>query len=350
MSSHARPWSLTVAALLLLPCTAAAQDGGIPEPALERMKAEVGTWTADNAEYASEDEPFDAYAIEWTWNPGRTSLAGRLFGLRDGRAVGTFWTFQQFWHPAERSIVVQQLGLDGTFGTGASRTTAPGVSELIQVFYSPDGSTREERHVTQHETDVRRGTSFHRVDGKWVERRTYTWVRKPEPADAVGAMDSADGEGMSLMRALRKEITIAAPIDEVWKVWTDADALTFLSARSNIELRIGGPYEWFLDLPADENGRRGGEGSRVLAFLPQEMLAFDWTFPPAVATLRSSQAKTQVVVRFDQDAAGTRIRFAQIGWKDGEDWDAGYAYFDAAWDYVLTAMKGHLEDDDTADG
>lgn len=145
------------------------------------------------------------------------------------------------------------------------------------------------------------------------------------------------------MRELRKEITIAAPLDEVWKVWTEADALSFLSAHSNIELRIGGPYEWFLDLPADANGRRGGEGARVLAFLPGRMLAFDWCFPPDVPTLRSSQAKTQVVVLFDDTGTGTRIRFAQIGWKEGEDWDAGYAYFDAAWDSVLTAMRNHLE-------
>jgi uncharacterized protein YndB with AHSA1/START domain len=150
-------------------------------------------------------------------------------------------------------------------------------------------------------------------------------------------------EGVSRMRELRKEVAIAAPLEEVWKVWTDADALRFVSKRSNIELRIGGAYEWFLDLPPDAEGRRGGEGARVLAFLPRRMLAFDWGFPPETPTLRSSRAKTQVVVLFDEVEGGTRIQFAQTGWDDGAEWDAGYAYFDAAWDSVLSRMKGHLE-------
>jgi hypothetical protein len=42
---------------------------------------------------------------------------------------------------------------------------------------------------------------------------------------------------------------------------------------------------------------------------------------------------------------GTRIRFSQIGWQEGQDWYAGFAYFDEAWDYVLQAMKQHLEGD-----
>jgi len=149
-----------------------------------------------------------------------------------------------------------------------------------------------------------------------------------------------EGDGR---RELRKEITIAAPVERVWAVWTDPEAMTFVSVESNIELRVGGPYEWFLDLPPDEDGRRGGEGCRVLAFLPYRVLAFDWSFPPSIPSLRRSQAKTQVVVRFEEAGAGTRLRFSQIGWQEGEEWDAGYAYFDDAWDYVLQAMAQHLE-------
>lgn len=150
-------------------------------------------------------------------------------------------------------------------------------------------------------------------------------------------------EGASQMRELRKEVAIAVPVEEVWKVWTDAEALRFVSKRSNIELRIGGPYEWFLDLPPDTEGRRGAEGARVLAFLPRRMLAFDWGFPPETPMLRSNRAKTQVIVLFDEVDGGTRIQFAQTGWKEGAEWNAGYAYFDAAWDSVLSRMKRHLE-------
>jgi len=146
-------------------------------------------------------------------------------------------------------------------------------------------------------------------------------------------------------RILRKEIAIRAPLEKVWNAWTTVEGLAPVSKESRIELRVGGPYEWFLDLEPDENGLRGGEGSRVLAFLPGEMLAFDWTFPPSIPSLRVAGEKTQVVVQFDEPISGeVRIRFSQLGWGDGEDWDRGYAYFDEAWAWVLQRMKESLEE------
>ncbi len=145
-------------------------------------------------------------------------------------------------------------------------------------------------------------------------------------------------------RILRKEITINASLDRVWQAWTTAEGLRPVAGTCNVELRVGGPYEWFLDLEPDENGLRGGEGSRVLAFLPGEVLAFDWTFPPSIPLLRGARAKTQVVVQLDQPEEGlVRIRFAQLGWQSGDDWDRGYAYFDKAWGWVLAQMKASLE-------
>ncbi len=145
-------------------------------------------------------------------------------------------------------------------------------------------------------------------------------------------------------RILRKEVVVEASLDEVWAAWTTAEGLKFASPESRVELRVGGPYEWFLHLEADEKGKRGGESAQILSFLPKEMLAFDWTFPPSLPSLRYSGVKTQVVVLFDSlDEGRVRVRFAQHGWQDGEDWDAGYAYFDEAWSWVLGQLEAHFE-------
>ncbi len=161
---------------------------------------------------------------------------------------------------------------------------------------------------------------------------------------AVGLAVAASAPRAGEPRTLRKEVVVAAPIDAVWRAWTTAEGLRFVSEVSNVELRVGGPYEWFLDGEPDANGRRGGQGAKVLAFLPREMLAFDWTFPPAVPSLRSAGKKTQVVLLFDDLGDGrVRVRFAQHGWGEGEDWDAGYAYFDRAWSHVLERLKTTLE-------
>lgn len=144
---------------------------------------------------------------------------------------------------------------------------------------------------------------------------------------------------------LEKAVVIDASLDVVWRAWTTNDGLSVVSQRSNVELRVGGPYELFLDQPPDERGRRGSEGSRVLAFVPQQMLAFSWTFPPDVAALRAADETTTVVVVMEEVAADrVQVQLHALGWRPGEDWRAGWAYFDAAWQYVLVTMKRKLEE------
>ena len=155
---------------------------------------------------------------------------------------------------------------------------------------------------------------------------------------------SADTREEAEMRRLHKEVIVQAPLRDVWNAWTTNEGLRFISQESNVELRLGGPYEWFLELPPDEHGSRGGEGARVLAFLPREMLAFTWRFPPVVPELRLTGAETQVVVRFTDRGDGTvLVRLDAIGWQEGEAWESGYEYFDQAWAIVLERLKHELE-------
>ncbi len=95
-------------------------------------------------------------------------------------------------------------------------------------------------------------------------------------------------------RVLSKEVSVQAPLSEVWRAWTTAEGLRFVSNKSRIELEPGGAYEWFLDLGPDANGRYGSETSHVLAVLPEQVLVFNWNFPPDVPTLRASGGKFQL--------------------------------------------------------
>lgn len=142
-------------------------------------------------------------------------------------------------------------------------------------------------------------------------------------------------------RILRKEVVVKASLDEVWHAWTTPEGIaSFFSPESNIELRIGGAYELYMGKIKDASGQRGTEGCKVLSYIPKEMLSFEWNFPPKVAKLRESGAKTHVVLRFEDLSEGrVRVKFVQLGWRRGKDWDAGYAYFDKAWDWVLNQLK-----------
>ncbi len=143
-------------------------------------------------------------------------------------------------------------------------------------------------------------------------------------------------------RAISKKAVIDAPLAEVWHAWTTPEGImAFWGVESNIKLEIGGPYEIYMGMTEpDESGTRGSEGCRLLSYVPMEMVAFEWSFPPAVPTLRNAHARTFVVLRFE--AVGddrTRVRLYQLGWKEGDDWDKGYRYFDRAWSYVLDLLK-----------
>jgi uncharacterized protein YndB with AHSA1/START domain len=136
-------------------------------------------------------------------------------------------------------------------------------------------------------------------------------------------------------RVLHKEVSIRSPLPVLWHMWTTEEGLRFASEASRVNLEPGGAYAWFLDLDPDESDRRGSEGSTIVSVTPLRELVFDWTFPPTTPRLRSAGATTRVTVRFLDANDTTTVTLTATGWGDGDEWDAGYDYFDRAWDYVL---------------
>jgi len=124
-------------------------------------------------------------------------------------------------------------------------------------------------------------------------------------------------------RRIDAEVIVKCSLDEAWHCWTTQEGWSwFYPVEANIELRPGGPYELMMGMKEpDDSGRRGNEGCRVLSFVPKEMLSFEWSFPPAVPELRLSNAKTFVVLRFDEVEEGVekgvRVRFPQLGFEQG---------------------------------
>lgn len=144
-------------------------------------------------------------------------------------------------------------------------------------------------------------------------------------------------------RILRAEIELPAPVSEVWKVWTtEAGVTSFFAPGAHIEPRIDGAYEIFFN-PKAEPGMRGADGMRILAFEPERRLAFTWNAPPSIPAIRGQ--RTMVVVELQPAGEGrTKLRFTHLGWGEGTDWDAAYAYFDKAWStFVLPNLKHRFE-------
>lgn len=136
------------------------------------------------------------------------------------------------------------------------------------------------------------------------------------------------------------ETIVRAPLAEVWRMWTTTDGLKSCGIPgANIDLRVGGPYEWYF-APDAPPGQKGAEGCTVLAYLPMKMIAFTWNAPPAVQALRDAGARTNVIVTLDElPGERVKIKLHQLGYGTGEDWDKYYAYFEKAWPHVLESMQ-----------
>lgn len=139
-------------------------------------------------------------------------------------------------------------------------------------------------------------------------------------------------------RILRKSVLVNATLSDVWTSWTTSKgAQTFFAPKARIVLRIGGAYEILFD-PDAPPGRRGAEDIRILSYVPEEMLSFEWRAPPEFSEIRKE--KSWVVVQLDEvGKKKVRVSLSHLGWKDGREWNAVYKYFDRAWELVLARLK-----------
>jgi hypothetical protein len=145
----------------------------------EFLARDGGVFHADNSEYRSEAEPWDAYGLAWEEGPTRNTLHGRLFGLRDGADVATFWDFFIFWHPGERQAYIYQVGNDGALGVATLDPPGPdGATRSEGVLYRVDGSTPPRiAHDARNHDEIHDTQSFDWIEGVWKPRRAYTWKR-----------------------------------------------------------------------------------------------------------------------------------------------------------------------------
>jgi len=129
-------------------------------------------------------------------------------------------------------------------------------------------------------------------------------------------------------------------VDKVWWKWTTYEGLlTFFGADNNIELKLGGKYEIYF-LMDNPKGLRGGEGNKIISYVPKEMLSFTWNAPSEYPEIRDHEHRTWVVIYFNSiDKDNTEVTIKHLGWLDGEEWDKVYDYFVKAWATVLDWLE-----------
>ena len=134
-----------------------------------------------------------------------------------------------------------------------------------------------------------------------------------EKAAADKAANGTAGE-----QALVIEVTVPAPIGEVWKAFTTSEGLsTWLTPNAVVDLREGG--EWTAHFPGGSTG-----GGTILSFVPQKELVISALAPDKFPAVRA--ARTRAKFSFEAKGDATVVRLTQTGWKDGAEWEKAYEY------------------------
>lgn len=137
-----------------------------------------GRWMTDNSANKSENEPFDAYVLEWKWGLGKRTIKGRLIAMQEGKEVGTLFEYRLAWHPVDKVLTLSQYGSDGTLAIGTVKEIGDMKTEALQRFYLPDGTTFLFGHRVEMKDGVMLIQSFKVSEAHaWTLNRSYIWKR-----------------------------------------------------------------------------------------------------------------------------------------------------------------------------
>ena len=132
-------------------------------------------------------------------------------------------------------------------------------------------------------------------------------------------------------QALIIELSIPAPLPDVWKAFTTKEGLSsWLAPEVSVELKPGG--DWLVKFP----GSTGG--GTIMSFVPEKELVISALAPDRFPHVRA--ARTHAVFTFTANGNNTIVRLTQTGWQSGKEWDAAYEYL-AAGNAQLLGMLHH---------
>jgi uncharacterized protein YndB with AHSA1/START domain len=137
---------------------------------------------------------------------------------------------------------------------------------------------------------------------------------------------------------LTKSALVEATLDEVWQAWTTLEGIKkFFAPDARLDIRPHGKYEILFN-PDDPEGEKGAEGCTVLSYVPLKMFSFTWGAPPNFPKTRKEIAQWVVVFLEEAGPSQTLVSLQEFGWKDDEEGEQVYEYFDRAWELVLARL------------
>ena len=141
-----------------------------------------------------------------------------------------------------------------------------------------------------------------------------------------------------------QDITIHAPLAEVWKVWTTSEGYKLLGvAQADVDFRIGG----LIRSQYSRTGIIGDEETienRILAYEPQRMIAMRINRPPKSFPFKEAWKSAWTVITLTELGQGlTQVRVASMGFGADEESVKMRKFFEAGNGATLRGLQKRLE-------
>jgi uncharacterized protein YndB with AHSA1/START domain len=150
-------------------------------------------------------------------------------------------------------------------------------------------------------------------------------------AQTSGPVSSGSAQPDDSAKVLRIELSIPAPVHDVWQAFTTQHGLSsWLAPDVSVELKPGG--DWLVKFP----GSTGG--GTIVSFTPEKEIVINALAPDRFPQVRA--ARTRAVFTFTAEGNSTLVRLSQTGWQSGPEWDAAYEYL-AVGNAQILAMLHH---------
>jgi uncharacterized protein YndB with AHSA1/START domain len=150
-------------------------------------------------------------------------------------------------------------------------------------------------------------------------------------AQTSGSISTDSTQQKDSAKVLRIELSIPAPLHDVWDAFTTKLGLSsWLAPDVSVELKPGG--DWLMKFP----GSTGG--GTIESFVPEKEIVINALAPDRFPHVRA--ARTRAVFTFRAEGNNTLVCLTQTGWQSGAEWDAAYEYL-VAGNAQLLAMLHH---------
>ena len=163
------------------------------------------------------------------------------------------------------------------------------------------------------------------------------------PANAAD-FEQVVGKAADGTRYYQDSLVIKAPVARLWAAFTDtAQYRTWGAKVSAIDFRIGGMVEASYD-PAGHLGDPQNIKNQIIAYIPKRLLVFRNVQAPDQLPGRRAYGDTVKTLEFTAlSPDATRVTVSGMGFGQGADFDALYAFFSGGDGEMLTVLKRAME-------